>query len=68
MTTNGSAYGTGAPSYDDSDLQRRTIEGRLKVAINIRDRAAANGHEAHAAKWGRIADELLDRLLEVRGR
>ncbi len=31
-------------------------------------RYAEGGDERRAAKWNRIADELLDRLLEVRGR
>lgn len=63
-----SAYGTGAPSYDSTELQRHGIEGRLDVATGIRDRAAASGDVARAAKWSQIVDELLDRLLEVRGR
>lgn len=64
----GSAYGAGAPSYSTSELQRRAIEGRLKVARGIRDRNRASGRHERAARWSTICDELLDRLLEVRGR
>ncbi len=64
----GSAYGQGAPSYQDAELQRHTIEGRLKVATGIRDRAQASGDTRAHVKWARIVDELLDRLNEVRGR
>jgi hypothetical protein len=63
-----SAYGAGAPSYADAELQRTQLEGRLRVAIGIRDRAQASGHVASAARWARNVDELLDRLNEVRGR
>ena len=62
-----SAYGT-APSYDSADLQKHAIEGRLKVAQGIADRASRSGNHQPAARWKRIVDELLDRLLEVRGR
>lgn len=63
-----SAYGGGAPTYESAELQRQALEGRLQVAVGIRDRAQVNGDDRRAAEWGRIADELLDRLLEVRGR
>ncbi len=64
----GSAYGTGAPSYESVELQKFTIDGRLKVARGIRDRAAASGDLARAARWGQIVDELLERRLEAMGR
>lgn len=64
----GSAYGTGAPTYADAELQRSNIEGRIEVARGIRDRAIVSGNTARAASWQAIIDELLDRLLEVRGR
>lgn len=67
-TPAGSAYGTGAPSYQTTDLQRAAIEGRLKVATGIRDRARQAGNTKRADRWAGICDELLDRLLEVRGR
>jgi hypothetical protein len=63
----GSAYGTGAPAYQSVALQRSAIQGRLKVATGIRDRAEAAGDSARARRWSVICDELLDRLLEVRG-
>jgi hypothetical protein len=63
-----SAYGAGAPSYDSADLQKQQIEGRLKVAQGFAERAAQSGNHGRAARWLQIADELLDRLLEVRGR
>lgn len=61
-----SAYGTGAPSYPDAELQRATLEGRLRVAQGIRDRAEPGSRTQ--LRWSRTVDELLDRLLEVRGR
>lgn len=67
-STAGSAYGDGAPSYQDTEVQRRAIEGRLKVATGIRDRAQASGDTRSHTKGARIVDELLDRLNEVRGR
>lgn len=66
--THQSAYGAGAPSYENVDLQRHLIEGRLKVAQGIAARAANSGDQRRAVRWKHIADELLDRLLEVRGR
>lgn len=63
-----SAYGAGAPAYPDTELQRSTLEGRLKVAVGIRDRARASGNTRSAARWDATVQELLDRLLEVRGR
>jgi hypothetical protein len=63
----GSAYGTGAPSYQSTALQRAALEGRLKVAISIRDQRRAMGDAKRADRWAAICDELLDRLLEVRG-
>lgn len=64
----GSAYGTGAPSYTDTDVQRKAIQGRLDLARRWAVRYAEQGDQRRADKWNRIADELLDRLLEVRGR
>jgi hypothetical protein len=61
----GSAYGTGAPTYDDAERQRKALDGRLKVAMSCRDHAP---DPVRRAKWARIVDELLDRRLEVRGR
>jgi len=63
-----SAYGTGAPSYDDAERQRAAIQGRLELARRWAVRYSESGDQQRAAKWDRIADELLDRLLEVRGR
>jgi hypothetical protein len=63
-----SAYGEGAPSYESAELQRSAIEGRLKVARGIRDRARASGDARTDRAWTRIVDELLERLTEVRGR
>lgn len=65
MTT-GSAYGEGAPSYGAAEQQRAAIEGRLAVARGIRDRAEVGSRTR--VRWARVVDELLDRLLEVRGR
>lgn len=65
-TADGTAYGAGAPAYADAELQRATLQGRLKVAVSIRDRAP-EGSRSHE-RWGRTCDELLDKLLEVRGR
>lgn len=64
----GSAYGTGAPAYESADLQRRALEGRLRVAAGCRDRRRAMGDTKRADRWAAICDELLERLLEVRGR
>lgn len=63
----GSAYGAGAPRYADAELQKKTLVGRLEVAKGIRDRAAADGDAVRERRWRVIVDELLDRLLEVRG-
>lgn len=63
-----SAYGAGSPVYEDAELQKHQLEGRLRVARGVATRAAASGDDRTAAKWNRTADELLDRLLEVRGR
>jgi hypothetical protein len=68
LTPQGSAYGTGAPAYNDTDLQRAAIQGRAALARQWAVRHAATGDQRRAAKWNRIADELLDRLIEVRGR
>ena len=68
MSAQGSAYGAGAPSYENVELQRHAIEGRLEVARSIAENAAKSGNHRRAARWKQIADELLDRLLEVRGR
>ena len=68
MTARGSAYGVGAPTYDNAEQQRRTIQGRLDLARRWAVRYADSGDHRRAAKGNRIADELLDRLLEVRGR
>ena len=64
----GSAYGAGAPSYESVELQKSAIVGRLKVAISIRDGRRASGDTTRADRWALICDELLDRLLEVRGK
>lgn len=63
-----SAYGEGAPAYRSVELQREAIKGRLRVARGIRDRAAESGEATRAIRWSNICDELLDRLLELRGR
>ena len=68
MPAKGSAYGAGAPSYESAELQKSAIEGRLGVARGIRDRAATSGDDRRFARWSAVVDELLDRLLEVRGR
>lgn len=60
-------YGEGAPCYASSEHQRSAIEGRLKVATGIRNRAQKRGDLRRAASWSRTVDELLDKLLEVRG-
>lgn len=62
-----SAYGAGAPTYEDAALQKQHIQGRLELARRWAVRYAASGDKRRAAKWNRTADELLDRLLEVRG-
>ncbi len=62
------AYGEGAPSYESAELQRAAIEGRLRVAVGIRDRARAAGNARRAERWELVVDELLGRLAEVRGR
>ncbi len=36
--------------------------------LGIRDRYRQSGDTRREAKWSRISDERLDRLLEVRGR
>lgn len=64
----GSAYGAGAPAYKDVELQKEQLEGRLRVAVGIRDRAKASGNQQRYESWAKVADELLDRLLETRGR
>lgn len=63
-----SVYGAGAPIYVDSEHQRSALEGRLKVATGIRNRAQERGDRRRAEAWSRTVDELLDKLLEVRGR
>lgn len=64
----GTAYGEGSPTYESAELQRSTLQGRLELARRWAIRYAETGDARRAAKWNRIADELLDRLLEVRGR
>lgn len=64
----GSAYGAGAPTYKDAELQKFTLEGRIKVMRGMRERSIARGDSARAVRQQAIIDELLDRLLEVRGR
>lgn len=64
----GSAYGAGSPTYESADVQRSALQGRLDLARRWAVRYAESGDQRRAAKWNRIADELLDRLLEVRGR
>lgn len=64
----GSAYGAGAPSYSSAELQRHQIQGRLDVAVSIRDRAVSDGDTRRAERWSQIIDELMDRLIEVRGK
>lgn len=64
--TNDSAYGAGSPTYQSAESQQTALTGRLEVARGIRDRAPAGSHTR--ARWSVIVDELLDRLLEVRGR
>ncbi len=66
--TSGSPYGKGAPTYPGAELQRDAIEGRLKVATGIRQRAEMDGNARRLARWRQIETELPDRLLEVRGR
>ncbi len=63
-----SAYGAGAPIYETADLARATLQGRAELARRWAVGYRANGDLRRADKWDRIADELLDRLLEVRGR
>jgi hypothetical protein len=63
----GSAYGAGAPSYRDAELQKLQLDGRLKVAMGIRDRAKAAGNQEQYESWAEVVDELLDRRLETRG-
>ena len=62
------AYGEGAPTYEIVELQKATIQGRAQLARRWAVRYAEAGDHRRAVKWNRIADELLDRLLEVRGR
>jgi hypothetical protein len=64
VTATGSAYGAGAPSYPSVALQRAALEGRLEVAVSIRDRTT---RERTRQAYARVVDELLDRLLELRG-
>lgn len=67
MSGEGSAYGAGAPSYRDAELQKQQLDGRLEVARGIRDRAQAAGDQDRYDAWAKIVDELLDRRLETRG-
>lgn len=64
----GSAYGAGAPRQDDAEYEKLLLDGRLEVAIGIRDRAKAAGNDDRYRRWSVVVDELLDRRLEVRGR
>lgn len=59
-----SAYGNPQP-YPLPDLERRAIEGRIKVARTI---AATSDRPYTAAAWSRIVDELLDHLAEIDAR
>jgi hypothetical protein len=63
-----SAYGAGAPTYDSAELQKKQLDGRIEVAIGIRDRAQADGNQRRYQRWAQIVDELLDRRLETRGK
>lgn len=63
----GSAYGAGAPTYPSAELQKSTLDGRIKVARGIRDRARAAGDTDLADRWAVVVDELLDRRLEAMG-
>lgn len=64
----GNAYGAGAPIHEDAEYEKLLLDGRLEVAIGIRDRAKAAGNGARYRRWSAVVDELLDRRLEVRGR
>lgn len=68
IPASGGGSGAGAPDYGDADLQKHAIQGRLDVARGIAERAAKSGDKRRAERWKGIVDELLDRLLEVRGR
>jgi hypothetical protein len=66
-----SPYGAGAPTYESASVQQSAIDGRLKVAIGIRDSYAPDGLQPDPrrhVKWSHIVDELLDRRAETMGR
>lgn len=62
-----SAYGSGAPTYENAELQKNNILGRLRVARGMVVAFRAEDDPVRAARWQRVVDDLLDRLLEVRG-
>jgi hypothetical protein len=62
-----SAYGAGAPNYDDVQLQIATITGRLECMRLWRERDRQAGRDEAAARKTQIIDELLDKLAEARG-
>jgi len=61
------AYGNPKP-YASPGLERAMIEGRITAARKISKVFEDQGQTAIAAKWSRIADELLDHLAEVDAR
>lgn len=63
----GSAYGAGAPTYDDAALQVATITGRLECMRIWRDRDREAGRTEAEARKTQIINELLDKLAEAQG-
>jgi len=61
------AYGNPKP-YASPGLERSMIEGRITAARKISKIFEGQRQVAIAAKWARIADELLDHLGEVDAR
>jgi predicted secreted protein len=57
-----SAYADPQP-YDDPDLERSMIAGRIEAAHKIAKICEEGGDTAGAARWRRNADRLLERYL-----
>lgn len=63
-----SAYGQAGRYPDHAGLERHGVLGRLKVQAMAIPRHRRSGNAARLARAYAICDELLDRLLDVRGR
>lgn len=65
--TDTSVYGNPMPQTT-VELERESLNGRIKVAHGIAARATREGDSRTATRWSATVDELLDHLLDVDAR